>query len=163
MVVQYMPQQRRKRCERHQVGFAIGRNYVPWRRPIGRTSRPEPQANGLHLTRSNYSEKQPRPICRSPRERRPNEQTKDAMCTAVPEAQFRGCSQALLYNEERPHAPWGDRPKDADYVAQSRWRHQPAIVKKPESSSLRRSNVGSHSKLEQTLFMNEGKLGSRAL
>jgi hypothetical protein len=26
----------------------------------------------------------------------------------------------------------GDRPKDAEYVAQSRWRSQPAAVSKPE-------------------------------
>jgi hypothetical protein len=59
-------------------------------------------------------------------------------------------------------APWGDRSKDADYVAQSRWRSQPAIVTKPENSGPRRSNVGSQRKLEQTLLMNEGKLGSRS-
>jgi hypothetical protein len=33
-------------------------------------------------------------------------------------------------NEET--ARWGDRPKDADYVAQSRWCCQPAIVSEPE-------------------------------
>src|SRR5579863_814554 len=34
---------------------------------------------------------------------------------------------------------------------------------KPENSSLRRSKVGSQSKLEQTLLMNEGKSGSRSV
>ncbi len=33
----------------------------------------------------------------------------DATGTAVPEAQFRGCSQALLYNEERPHGAIGQK------------------------------------------------------
>src|SRR5208337_2957936 len=61
-----------------------------------------PQANGLHLSRSGYSEKQRRRLCRSPRERRPKEQTTDATGTAVLESQFRGCSQALLYNTDRP-------------------------------------------------------------
>jgi len=35
----------------------------------------------------------------------------------------------------------GDRPKDADYVAESLWRSQPVTVSKPEKSSRRRSNV----------------------
>ena len=47
------------------------------------------------------------------------------------------------YNEERPHG--SDRPEHAYYVARSRWRSQPAVVKKPENSSLRRSKVGSQS------------------
>jgi hypothetical protein len=55
----------------------------------------------------------------------------------------------------------GDRPTDADYVAESLWRSQPAIVKEPENSTRRRSKVRPHCKLEQTLLMNEGKLGSR--
>src|SRR6266436_2061730 len=71
--------------------------------PIDRTSRPEPQANGPHLSASGYSEKQCRPTCRSPRERRPEDQTTDAMDIEVPETRFRGRSQALLYNEARPH------------------------------------------------------------
>jgi len=35
----------------------------------------------------------------------------------------------------------GDRSEDADYVAQSRWRNQPATVSKPEKSNLQRSKV----------------------
>jgi hypothetical protein len=38
-----------------------------------------------------------------PRERQPEDHTTDAMGTAVLETRFRGCSQALLYNESRPH------------------------------------------------------------
>src|SRR6266700_3130846 len=75
--------------------------------PIDRTSRPEPQANGPHLSASGYSEKQCRPPCRSPRERRPEDQTTDAMDIEVPETRFRGRSQALLYNEVRPHSSLG--------------------------------------------------------
>ena len=43
------------------------------------------------------------------------------------------------YNEERPHGAIGQ--KTPDYVAQSPWRSQPAIVRKPENSTLRRSKV----------------------
>jgi hypothetical protein len=43
-----------------------------------------------------------------------------------------------------------------------RWRNQPAIVKKPENSSLRRSKRWVSLQLEQILLMNEGKLGSRS-
>src|SRR6266516_7608413 len=89
--------------------MGIGRHTHPWRTPIGRTSRPEPQANGPHLSRSGYSEKQCRPTCRSPRERRPEDQTTDAMDIEVPETRFRGRSQALLYNTTRPHSSLGYR------------------------------------------------------
>src|SRR6266700_1578316 len=75
--------------------------------PIDRTSRPEPQANGPHLSASGYSEKQCRPPCRSPLERRPEDQTTDAMDIEVPETRFRGRSQALLYNDVRPHSSLG--------------------------------------------------------
>jgi hypothetical protein len=33
----------------------------------------------------------------------------DATDTAVRETQFRGCSQASLYNEERPHSAIGNK------------------------------------------------------
>jgi putative transposase len=46
------------------------------------------------------------------------------------------------YNEERPHGAIGQ--KDADYVAQSLWRSQPAIVSKPEKSTIRRSKDRPH-------------------
>ena len=48
-----------------------------------------------------------------------------------------------------------DRPKAADYAAESRWRNQPAVVIKPENSSLRRSNVGSHCNDARTLLVAE--------
>ena len=41
------------------------------------------------------------------------------------------------YNEERPHGAIGQQA--ADYVAESRWRSQPATVTEPENSTLRRS------------------------
>jgi putative transposase len=44
-----------------------------------------------------------------------------------------GLAQVL----QRRTPPWGDRPKDADYAAESRWRIQPATVSKPEKSSFR--------------------------
>src|SRR6516165_5539258 len=47
---------------------------------------------------------------------------------------------------QRRTPAWGDRPKAADNVAQSRWRSQPANVKKPENSILRRSKDWSHCK-----------------
>src|SRR5438132_3783372 len=84
--------------------------------PIDRTSRPEPQANGPHLSASGYSEKQCRPTCRSPRERRPEDQTTDAMDIEVPETRFRGRSQALLYNNLRPHSSLGYQTP-AEFVA----------------------------------------------
>ena len=76
-------------------------------------------AHGLHLSRSGYSEKQRRRLCRSPRERRPKEQTTDATGTAVLESQFRGYSQTLLYNHNRPHSRLGWL-SPAIYAAQRR-------------------------------------------
>lgn len=69
-----------------------------------------------------------------------------------------GLAQVL----QRGTSPWGNRSDDADYVAESRWRSQPAIVKEPENSTRRRSKVRPHCKLEQTLLINEGMLGSRS-
>jgi hypothetical protein len=37
------------------------------------------------------------------------------MGTAVPESQFRGCSQALLYNGRRPHSSLDDTTPDQAY------------------------------------------------
>ncbi len=48
-----------------------------------------------------------------------------------------GLAQVL----QRGTPAWGDRSEDADYVAQSRWRNQPATVSMPEKSNLRRSKV----------------------
>jgi hypothetical protein len=62
--------------------------HAPWRRPTGQTSRPEPPANGPHRNRSGCSEKQCHSTSRSPRERRSEDQTTDAMGTAVLETRF---------------------------------------------------------------------------
>src|SRR5947207_761310 len=42
----------------------------------------------------------------------------------------------------------GDRAKAPNYVAEARWRSQPATVKEPENSSLRRSRKWSHCRQE---------------
>ena len=46
-----------------------------------------------------------------------------------------GLAQVL----QRRTPAWGDRAESADYHAEPRWRSQPAIVKRPENSNLRRS------------------------
>src|SRR5262249_39994701 len=51
-----------------------------------------------------------------------------------------GLAQVL----QRRTPTWGDRPTDADYVAESRWRSQPAVVNEPENSTRRRSKVRPH-------------------
>src|SRR6266576_1772892 len=98
--------------------------------PIDRTSRPEPQANGPHLSASGYSEKQCRPTCRSPRERRPEDQTTDAVDIEVPETRFRGRSQAFLYNTIRPHASIGYKPA-APEVFVPTFAAWPAALRRP--------------------------------
>ena len=40
---------------------------------------------------------------------------------------------------QRRTPAWGDRAETADYHAEPRWRSQPATVKRPENSNLRRS------------------------
>lgn len=40
---------------------------------------------------------------------------------------------------QRGAPAWGDRAQGPDLVAQSRWRRQPAIVRKPGNSTFRRS------------------------
>jgi hypothetical protein len=65
-------------------------------RLTGRTSRPEPRANGPNRNRPDYREKQYRPTDRSPRERQPEGHTTDAMGTAVPETRYCGRSQGLV-------------------------------------------------------------------
>src|SRR5262249_59304297 len=47
--------------------------------------------------------------------RRSEDQTTDAMGTAVLETRFRGCSQALLYNGHRPHSSLDGRTPDQAY------------------------------------------------
>lgn len=49
--------------------------HARWRRPTGRTSGPESQANDPYRNRSNYSEKQCHPASRWLREHQPKEQT----------------------------------------------------------------------------------------
>jgi hypothetical protein len=63
----------------------------------------------MRLNHSGYSEKYCRQTSRLLRERKLEDQTMDATGTAVPENQSRGCSQALLYNETRPHQAHGYR------------------------------------------------------
>ena len=94
--------------------------HEPGRKPTGRTSRLEPPANGPYRSRSGYSEKQCRPLSRSPRERRPEDRTTDATRTAVLETQFRGRSQGLLYNTVRPHSALGYRPPAPQTFAPAR-------------------------------------------
>ena len=64
------------------------------------------------------------------------------------------------YNEERPHSAIGQQ--DADYVAQSRWRNQPAIVTR--AGKLYPPAIQSSASLQTgtTLLMIEGKSGSRS-
>ena len=45
---------------------------------------------------------------------------------------------------QRRTPSWGNRPKDADNAAGSRWRSQPGIVSKAEKSNRQRSKDWSH-------------------
>ena len=47
---------------------------------------------------------------------------------------------------QRRTPSWGNRPKDADNAARSRWRSQPGIVSKAEKSNRQRSKDWSHRK-----------------
>src|SRR6478672_7611937 len=49
-----------------------------------------------------------------------------------------GLAQVL----QRRTPSWGNRPKDADNAAGSRWRSQPGIVSKAEKSNRQRSKIG---------------------
>ena len=83
--------------------------------------------------------------------------------TLVPEPCRRpGKDGGLAQVLQRRTPPWGNRPKAADYVAESRWRSQPAIVSKPENSSLRRSKDGSQCKSRKTLPSGDPKMGLSA-
>jgi hypothetical protein len=86
----------------------------------GRTSRRELQANGPCPIRLGCSEIQRGPICRSHRERRPEARTTDARDTGLRETRFRGRSQALLYNNERPHQALNMRYPAERYVPSTR-------------------------------------------
>jgi hypothetical protein len=52
---------------------------------------------------SGRSERQHRPASQLPHECRSAGRTMDATDTAAPKTRYRGRSQALLYNEARPH------------------------------------------------------------
>src|ERR1700677_4423188 len=72
-----------------------------------RTSRPEPRASGPHGTRPPRSGNTRRRT--SPRRHEPQShgQTTDDADRELPGTRSRGRSQALLYNEERPHSKLG--------------------------------------------------------
>ena len=70
---------------------------------------------------------------------------------------FGGLAQIL----QRGASARCDRPESADYVAESRWRSQPATVIEPENSSLRRSNVGSHCKTGTNSPYERGQIGEQ--
>ena len=124
-----MPQKRCKRRQRRQVGMGIGRHTHPGAgRPVehpGWNLKPTVGIGTAQITAKNNS----RPTSRSPHERRPEDQTTDAMGTAVPETRFRGRSQALLYNTARPHSRLG-------------WM-SPAIYAAAQRSAALRSTDGS--------------------
>src|SRR3954451_20575604 len=83
--------------------------------------------------------------------------------TLVPEPCRRPAKDGGLAQVLQRRAPtWRDRAKAPDYVAKPRWRSQPATVREPEKSNLRRSKEWAHCKLEQTLLINADKLGSRS-
>src|SRR4051794_10315302 len=68
-----------------------------------------------------------------------------------------GLAQVL----QRRTPAWGDRAKAPDYVAQSRWRSQPAAVTKPENSTRRRSKDGSHCKEPENSTLRRSKVRSQ--
>src|SRR5436190_1535688 len=55
----------------------------------------------------------------------------------------------------------GDRAKAPNYVADARWRSQPATVKEPENSSLRRSRKWSHCKTGTDSRYKRGQVGEQ--
>ncbi len=75
--------------------------------PRGRTSRLGSRASDPRQTRSACNGKQHHQPCRSSHGRKREGQTTGAIDTKVLESQSRGCSQALLYNEVRPHSSLG--------------------------------------------------------
>jgi hypothetical protein len=64
---------------------------------------PESPANAPIRTPSGRSGKQRRPVAQPPRECQLENLTTDARDTEAPEIRYCGRSQALLYNEARPH------------------------------------------------------------
>ena len=72
-------------------------------RPLAQTSRPELLASDPRQTRSPCSGKRDHRASQVLHERPPEAQTTGATDTRAPEAQSRGRSQTLFYNEARPH------------------------------------------------------------
>src|SRR5262249_10740926 len=91
---------------------------APWRRPTDQTSTLESPANGSRRMQSGRSERQHRPASQLPHECRSAGRTMDATDTAVPETWYCGPSQALLYNEVRPHSSL-DYLAPNEFVAQA--------------------------------------------
>src|SRR5271166_5952167 len=72
-------------------------------RPLAQTSRPELPASDPRQTRSPCSGKRDHRASQVLHERPPEAQTTGATDTRAPEAQSRGRSQTLFYNEIRTH------------------------------------------------------------
>src|SRR3954470_13459103 len=75
--------------------------------PSGRTSMLVLQANDLLATHPASSEKRHTQPCRRPHERKLCDQTKDDVDKEPREERSCGRSQALLYNDRRPHSALG--------------------------------------------------------
>ncbi len=86
---------------------ALSKESPDLHKPRGRTSRLESPASDPRQTRSACNGIKHHQPCRSSRARKRQCQTTDAIDTKALECQFRGCSQALLYNEVRPHSSLG--------------------------------------------------------
>src|SRR6476619_6665560 len=69
-----------------------------------------------------------------------------------------GLAQVL----QRRTPSWGNRPKDADNAAGSRWRSQPGIVSKAEKSNRQRSKDWSHRTRRKNLTASGPKIGLTA-
>jgi hypothetical protein len=82
---------------------------APWRRPTDQTSMPGSPATGLPWRPQDHSGKQRRPVSRSPHGRQHEGRSTDAKDIVALETRYRGRSQALLYNEVRPHSAIGAR------------------------------------------------------
>ena len=82
---------------------ALSKESPDLHKPRGRTSRLESPASDPRQTRSACNGVKHHQPCRSSRARKRQCQTTDAIDTKALECQFRGCSQALLYNTRRPH------------------------------------------------------------
>src|SRR5512139_3255710 len=82
---------------------ALSKESPDLHKPRGRTSRLESPASDPRQTRSACNGIKHHQPCRSSRARKRQCQTTDAIDTKALECQFRGCSQALLYNQVRTH------------------------------------------------------------